>query len=372
MKPRPRDNRPLHIAVREAVREAIARGKYKPGERLPSTLKLAQEMSVSLVTMHRAMQELVATGVLRRRQGRGTIVHEDFAGRSPKTQGLRLGVLLQVDMSLSDWAHAQMFEGVRQRARDLGIDLVLLRSGGDNRSECDGYLQFDPSEDQLSRAIRFGKVSQTPNVLLPVVLIGGRAGESEHGCVRVLNAEIGKRSAWLLIDAGHRRLGFVAAKEPTSDANALWAGFTEAALARGAAIPLSSCIRQGTWKLEEPGIERLVEILHEPERPTAILAGGHEFALGVYEAARRAGLSIPRDLSVIGVDDPPSARHLAPPLTTFRRPLVELGRLAVSEVTELISSRGVSPRHVTLAGELVERESVARPKDPSASAVVAR
>ncbi|MEK6703083.1 MAG: GntR family transcriptional regulator [Planctomycetota bacterium] len=364
MKPRSRDNRPLHIAVRETMREAISRGKYKPGERLPSTLKLAEEMSVSLVTMHRAMQELVATGVLRRGQGRGTYIHEDFAGKSPKTQGLRVGMLSPLDSSLTDWAHAQMVEGVRQRARDLGIDLVLLRSGGDNRGECDGYLQFDPTQEQLARPIRFGKVSQTPNALLRVVLIGGRAGETEHGCVRVLNAEIGKRALTLLLESGHRRLGFVAARDAVSDASALWSGFAETAQSRGTPIPVSACVRQGTWKLEESGIERLAEILRANNRPTAILPGGHEYALGVYEAARRTGLSIPTDLSVIGVDDPPSARHLAPPLTTFRRPLLELGRLAVSELTELIASRGSSPRQVTLPGELVERESVARPGDP--------
>ncbi len=333
------------------------RGKYKPGQRLPSTLKLAAEMSVSLVTMHRAMRDLVATGMLRRGQGRGTLVHEDFAGRSLKTQGLRIGLLSHPELCLSDWAHAQIAAGVRQRARDLGIDLVLLRSDDDNRKECDGYLRIEPSQEQMSRPIRFGKASETPNAPLRVVNIGGPAGAGDHGVVRIDNTELGRQAYASLIALGHRRLGFVGGGEKASDAADLWDGFVEAVPARSAKGLVASSVRQGIWRLEESGVERLAELLRSSDHPTAIFAGGYEYALSIYDAARRGGPEILRDVSVIGVDDPTSAKHLGPPLTTFRRPLLELGGLAVSELTELIARRGKDPRQVTLRGNLVQRDS---------------
>jgi LacI family transcriptional regulator len=65
------------------------------------------------------------------------------------------------------------------------------------------------------------------------------------------------------------------------------------------------------------------------KRPTAVFAASDEMALGVYEAARRNGLRVPEDLSIVGFDDLPQARWSSPPLTTVRQPLAEMGMAAV-------------------------------------------
>ena len=63
-------------------------------------------------------------------------------------------------------------------------------------------------------------------------------------------------------------------------------------------------------------------------RPTAIFAGNDLQAFGVYEAARRHGLRIPHDLSVVGFDGLPVAAWVSPPLTTVGQPLAEMGGVA--------------------------------------------
>ncbi|MEL7474202.1 MAG: GntR family transcriptional regulator, partial [Planctomycetota bacterium] len=68
---RPQDGQPLYVTVQETVRAAINKGVFPPGGRLPSTKAMSAQLGVSLVTVHRALQELVAGGVLRRGQGRG-------------------------------------------------------------------------------------------------------------------------------------------------------------------------------------------------------------------------------------------------------------------------------------------------------------
>src|SRR4026208_654338 len=72
----PQPGRPLYLTVRDVVREAIDSGLFSPGEQMPSTKELSEQMEVSLVTTHRALQELVASGVLQRSQGKGTFVHQ--------------------------------------------------------------------------------------------------------------------------------------------------------------------------------------------------------------------------------------------------------------------------------------------------------
>ena len=60
--------------------------------------------------------------------------------------------------------------------------------------------------------------------------------------------------------------------------------------------------------------------------------------MGVLEAARAARITIPDDLAVTGWDDIPAARHLAPPLTTVRQPMLELGRRAAELLRDRIST----------------------------------
>lgn len=100
-------------------------------------------------------------------------------------------------------------------------------------------------------------------------------------------------------------------------------------------------------------------LLGSDDRPSAIFAGCDASALGVYEAARRLGLVIPRDLSVVGFDDTAAALWSAPPLTTVRQPITELGRVALRTLLE--QSRGEPPvsHHLQLATRLVARESTA-------------
>jgi DNA-binding LacI/PurR family transcriptional regulator len=91
--------------------------------------------------------------------------------------------------------------------------------------------------------------------------------------------------------------------------------------------------------------------------PTAVLGMSDELALGVVDAARAAGLTVPGDLSVAGFDDAPAATPRG--LTTVRQPLIEKGRVAGRMLLEAIA--GGTPADVRLPTELVVRDSTARP-----------
>src|SRR5688572_4410371 len=60
------------------------------------------------------------------------------------------------------------------------------------------------------------------------------------------------------------------------------------------------------------------------QRPTAVVAGADPIAFGVLDAARKLGLSVPDDLSIVGFDDLPQTAHTVPPLTTVSQPLHEM------------------------------------------------
>jgi len=353
---------PLYAAVREAVRDAIDRGIYTPGDRLPSTKALSEQLGVSLVTVHRALQELVAAGILRRGQGRGTFVHERYEAGDDLARGLRFGLVFHRESSLADSYHGLILEGVRQNADELGVDLVLLRFGEDWRNECAGYLYVNPFEEQLATPPRFGaRLSTDDGQADPVMVVGARFDHPRFSSVDTDNVDIARRAVRHLRDAGHTRIGFVGAAARVSNSVDRRKGFTEEMRDLGLDERDDWRLASPGWRLDADGRERLVHLLRSPDRPTALFAAGYYYALDVYAAALEAGLSIPGDLSLLGVDDPPSAAHLSPPLTTLRQPLVELGRLAARGLFDLIAGGPTLPSRTTLQAELIERASVAPP-----------
>jgi LacI family transcriptional regulator len=133
-----------------------------------------------------------------------------------------------------------------------------------------------------------------------------------------------------------------------------------AALERAGIEVDRALIRYGDF-LHEGGFAAARELLALDDRPTAIFAGSDLQAMGVYEAARHAGLTIPDDLSVVGFDDLPLCQWMSPPLTTVRQPLEEMGRIAARTLLQQLDGEPlVSPR-IELATELRGRLSTAAP-----------
>jgi LacI family transcriptional regulator len=162
-----------------------------------------------------------------------------------------------------------------------------------------------------------------------------------------------------LIGLGHHRIGAIAGPAAYLCSRARIDGY-RSALERVGARYDPALVLHGDFQ-HEGGFVRGGELLDLSDRPTAIFAGSDQQALGVYEAARRRGLRIPQDLSVVGFDDLPLDRWLSPPLTTVCQPLAEMGRVAAEMLGELIEGVPLRSRRVELATELVVRESTAPP-----------
>jgi LacI family transcriptional regulator len=162
-----------------------------------------------------------------------------------------------------------------------------------------------------------------------------------------------------LLDLGHRQIAYLGGPATAVCNQARMHGYRGAMEAGGAAVP-HAYVRTARFSYEHgiAGGAALLE-LHQP--PTAVFAGSDETALGVIEAARTRGLRIPEDLSVVGFDDTPIARLAAPPLTTVRQPLREMGAVAVRTALRLAAGERAYSHHVELATELVVRQSTTHP-----------
>jgi len=163
-----------------------------------------------------------------------------------------------------------------------------------------------------------------------------------------------------LLDLGHRRIAYAGGVSASAPSRERLQGYLGALSDAGVAADPELVLEQGFSF--HAGREMAATLLAMERPPTAIFAGSDASALGALEAARRLGLRIPDDLSVVGFDDTYSAFTTAPPLTTVRQPIEDMGRVALR--TLLQQARGERPdsHHIQLATQLVIRESTAPPK----------
>jgi LacI family transcriptional regulator len=173
------------------------------------------------------------------------------------------------------------------------------------------------------------------------------------------NIEGGRLAAQHLLALGHKRVGFVGGPPGLISADERLAGFRAALEDGGAALDPSMVLR-GSFT-ERFGREALARLLAPPRPPTAVFATADALAYGVLRAAREAGVTVPRTLSLVSFDDLPLHDLLEPPLTAIRQPAGEFGRRGVRILVDLIRGAHPDPTPQRVPVELVVRRSTARP-----------
>lgn len=164
-----------------------------------------------------------------------------------------------------------------------------------------------------------------------------------------------------LLELGHRRIAIISGPDDVLCSRARLAGFRFAHDEAGIAVD-PELVRYGTFYLNA-GYDHGIALLDRPDRPTAIFAGSDMQALGVLRAARRLGLDVPGQLSVIGYDNVPMAAWTDPALTTVDQPIRDMAGTATRMVLDLARGDDLPTSRVDLVTELVVRESTAPPAD---------
>jgi LacI family transcriptional regulator len=171
-----------------------------------------------------------------------------------------------------------------------------------------------------------------------------------------------------LVMLGHRKIAYVGGPLNTSTGKSRQEGFTEAMSAYR--LKADARIMLECKSLTTVAGEAACQSLIESKRPfSAIVAANDLLALGCYAALGAAGLKCPADVSVTGYNDMPFAAHFAPPLTTLRIPLTEMGNQAAQLLLRKIRDPKATLPSVQLQPSLVVRGSTARPSGAMASAV---
>jgi LacI family transcriptional regulator len=166
-----------------------------------------------------------------------------------------------------------------------------------------------------------------------------------------------------LLQLGHRRIGLLSAPLPGNDrARERGAGVREALAEAGLDLP-DERVAYGAIALgaAQAAMARLLA-LPKKRRPTAVVATNDVFAVGAMLACRAAGVAVPQQMSITGVDNTDLGATQTPGLTSVRTPVVEIGSAAAEQLVARLEGRPAVMQQ-SLAFELVVRGSTAPPAD---------
>ncbi len=190
---------------------------------------------------------------------------------------------------------------------------------------------------------------------LPIVIACERIRGVSLPTVLIDNVAAAFTATWHLIDLGHRRIGFITGPSGNVLTKDRLAGYRKALTA--AHIPIdATLVAAGDFSIAA-GITATTTLLALPTRPTALVASNDEMALGALHGAKRIGLRIPEDLSIVGFDDIRFSAVCDPPLTTISQPRQEIGRRAMNLLLEHLANPGSAPVEIVLEANLVVRSS---------------
>ena len=254
--------------------------------------------------------------------------------------------------------------GVLNVCRELGYELVIHPCGETDmlcsevvgsvkRSKLDGVIVLPPLSEDHDLA---GALAQED---VPYVRLAAIALDTSDRVVVSNERSAVATMAEYLVGLGHRRIGYVTGPQGRRSTRERLEGFSDALERLGCAFP-AELIARGAYSFES-GIECARTLLSKPEPPTAIFASNDDMAAGVIQTATEMGLNVPRDLSVAGFDDSALATRIRPALTTIRRPVRAMARLAANKLIAGIEGRHDEARvGVLLDPDLIVRDSTRR------------
>ena len=205
----------------------------------------------------------------------------------------------------------------------------------------------DPGGEQISRLLDLG---------IPVVACDREVGDARADAVLADNVKAIRIGSGLLIAEGHRRIAFIGGLTDVETGAERLAGYEMAMRTAG----LEPLVVDGDFRLES-GEAAVAGLLRREPRPTALIVANNLMTLGALRAIRNAGLRVPADIALLGVDDPPWSALVDPPLTTLAQPVRAMAADAMELLLQRVSGAREQPRRIVHPFELRTRASTGAP-----------
>jgi LacI family transcriptional regulator len=323
---------------------------------------VAREANVSMATVSRVVNgnpnvkpvtRKKVLDVIDRLGYRPNAVARGLASKKTTT----VGVIIP---DISNIFFAELARGIEDIATMYKYNIIL--SNSDQNKDKELHLLNTMLGKQVDGLVFMGgnitaeHVEEFGKSPVPIVLAGSIEESSTMPSVNIDYEEAVYDSIKEFIEKGHKNIAFVVGPlhEPKNTFKKL-RGYQRALAESG--IPYNEeLVVEGDYTYDS-GIEAIEKLLEAADRPTAILVGSDEMALGVVHGAEDKGYKIPEDFEVITSDNTRLSLMVRPQLTTIIQPLYDIGAVAMRLLTKLMNKEKVSEQVVVLPHRIEHRQS---------------
>jgi len=258
--------------------------------------------------------------------------------------------------------YARTTSALQQRLGENGYSVVLAEHHYDLAQELHVTRQLiEHSVD----AFMFVGVDHDPRLFAlledygrPFVLTWGVDSALRHPSVGFDNRAAGRAVARHVLALGHRNIAILSAPLEGNDrGRERVAGFCSALAEAGVKEPPIEYAQRITLAAADDAMQKF---LVRRNRPTAVLATNDVMAVGAMLACRNAGVRIPEDISITGIDNTDLGATQVPGLTSVRTPIVEIGSAAAEQLIARLEGKAFVANQV-MAFEVVVRGSTGQP-----------
>lgn len=347
---------PKYAAIFHRLHDAIQRGAYRPGDRLPSEVALGRRFRASRPTVAQALRELQRLDLIERHAGAGSFVR--------RTEPAKAGMFgLIADGLLATEIADPVSAEIARAAQASGWGVLMGGAVADRNPEDIGRewkargvagVFFAPIEHHAVRASMNRAIAERlRHYGMAVVLLDRDLGQfperSNYDLVAIDDFFAGFEVAAHLLGKRRLRLGFLAKPQYPSTTDLRLAG-VRAAAARVPEARVDFCVGS-------PHESAFVQMILKRHRCDAFVCANDSTAAQLMQTLPSLGVRVPDDALIAGFDDVRYAKLLTPPLTTMRQPCAELGVTAVATMLSRLHHPHAPARRILLRAQLVERTS---------------
>lgn len=340
---------PKYILVEDYIKKAIKQRSIT--DKLPGERSLAKELGFSYMTIRKAINNLVAAGILYRVPTKGTYVADPSTDKK-KTRTIGYFLDSSIKSGVSSAYYSLIFHAMGKTAADHGYSLVYF-TDTDHAKLMNTLRKLDGVI--ASCFLRIENIIQTMKEVVPVVVIDNSAADKTIPSVIIDNFSAQIEAVDYLCSLGHKHIGFMTGLEDSDVGKNRYEGYKSGLSKHSIALDKKLVFR-GNYSFRS-GIDGADYFLSLEQRPSAIMCANDSMALGAMNRIHEAGLEVPGDISIIGFDDIDVASQIIPPLTTISAPISQIAQRSFDMLECLITGKTLENRHVALPAKLVIRQT---------------
>ena len=335
--------------------------KYKP----PSMYDVARVAGVSQTTVSFIVNNVPNVNIPQETRDRVWAAVEELGWRpNAMARGLSLQRshtigLISDEIAISSHA-GKIIQGAQDAAWAQNKMLLVINTGSNREIERVAVeMMLERQVEALIYATMYHQPVTLPAALrqVPTVLLDCYVEDRSLPSVVPDEVQGGRTATEVLLQKGHRRIGFINNVDPIPATSGRLEGYKQALAAYDVPFDVGLVCSGAIGGAE--GYRCAWELMRLPEPPTALFCFNDTMAMGAYDAVKELGLTIPDDVAIIGFDNlEVTAANLRPPLTTMELPHYAMGQWAVKYLIDHGDGAQLDPIQQKIACPVIERTSV--------------